>query len=363
MKKLLLIVLLMPLISCRQGTTHDQRVRQPVDSVGFATHARQMDSLMQRIDRQYAGLMDSLRQQAGINQSTTWRVAISPHDDYTYVGPLYPLVLEPVKAKTVILFGVAHKARNFGLENRMVFDSYPYWKTPYGRVKMTDLREQLISRLPANDYTVNDSMQAVEHSLEALLPFLQYYNHDVQFVPILVPYMRYGRMDTLAAHLSGAIAEVARENNLQWGRDFALVISTDAVHYGDEDWGGSNYAPYGADSAGYQMAVQHEHGIIDTCLNGPLDPAKIRQFSRYTVKDDNYKDYKWTWCGRYSVPMGLLTAYHLQQDLEAPPLEGVSPGYFNSIDHAAIPVKDLGMGTTAPARLHHWVGYAGEGYK
>lgn len=41
---------------------------------------------------------------------------------------------------------------------------------------------------------------------------------------------------------------------LEWGRDFCIVISTDAVHYGDKEWGGKNYAPYGTDSAGYAKA-------------------------------------------------------------------------------------------------------------
>ncbi len=363
MKKLVFLILLLPLISCRPGAGKIARVRQPVDTVGFASHAWQMDSLMHRINRQYDGLMDSMREKAGIESNTSWRLAISPHDDYTYVGPLYPLVLQPLKAKTVIMFGVAHKARLLGLENKLVFDTYPYWKTPYGDLKMTDLREDLIRLLPKDIYTVNDSMQGMEHSLEAIVPFLQYYDRNVKFIPILVPYMSYERMDSIAKPLANALAKLVKEKGLEWGRDFAIVISTDAVHYGDEDWGGQNYAPYGADSTGYLRAVLHEHGIIDTCLNGELSPEKIRDFFQYTVKENNYKDYKWTWCGRYSVPLGLLTAYYLQKDMGEDPLEGVSVGYFTSIDHDTIPVHDIGMGVTAPARLSHWVGYAAEGYR
>ncbi|MEZ5000386.1 MAG: AmmeMemoRadiSam system protein B [Bacteroidales bacterium] len=36
-------------------------------------------------------------------------------------------------------------------------------------------------------YLVNDSMHNIEHSLESMVPFLQYYNREVEIVPILVP--------------------------------------------------------------------------------------------------------------------------------------------------------------------------------
>jgi len=149
---------------------------------------------------------------------------------------------------------------------------------------------------------------------------------------------------------------------MKWGEDFAIIISTDAVHYGDQDWGGTNLAPYGADSAGYKKAVAHEYEIINNTLTGEITPEKIKQFTHYTVQDTNYKEYKWTWCGRYSVPMGLLTAYYLEKDLNQN-LKGTLVGYATSIDHPKLKVEDLGMGITAPANIHHWVGYAALGYK
>ena len=206
-------------------------------------------------------------------------------------------------------------------------------------------------------------MMTIEHSLEALLPFLQYYDRQVTILPILVPYMSYERMQQIAPALAEAIRQVTARHHLAWGKDYSLVISTDAVHYGDEKWGGKNYAPYGTDSSGLAQAVAHEHAIIDSSLTGPLSPARIKRFTEYTVQPEDYKAYKWTWCGRYSVPLGLLTAWHLQQLTATPPLQGTLVGYRNSIDHAPIPVKDLNMGVTAPAYNHHWVGYAAVGYE
>jgi AmmeMemoRadiSam system protein B len=350
-------VLLLPGCGKKSQKNTPQTVRGLVDTVGFAHEAWQMDSLMARI-RRLEG--DTLTPHEG---GAPWRVCISPHDDYTYVGYLYPAVLNRVKTPLVILFGVAHKARLLHLQDHLVIGTYRAYHGPWGNIPVTPLREEIFSLLDTSLYTVDDSMMTIEHSLEALLPFLQYYNRQVTILPVLVPYMSYDQMDRAATALAGAIHKVTTRHNMVWGKDYSLVISTDAVHYGDEKWGGKNYAPYGTDSAGLVQAVAHEHEIIESTLTGPLTPARIKRFTEYTVQPDDYKAYKWTWCGRYSVPEGLLTAWHLQQITNTPPLTGVLVGYRNSIDHTPIPVKDLNMGVTAPAYNHHWVGYAAVGYE
>jgi MEMO1 family protein len=176
--------------------------------------------------------------------------------------------------------------------------------------------------------------------------------------------MNFERMQLLAKSLSLSIASVMKKKKMKWGQDLALVVSADAVHYGDEEWGGQNFAFYGADSAGYRKAIQHERVIIDSCLTGIPDTAKVKQFTSYTVKKENYKEYKWTWCGRYSVPLGVLVTYYLNDALKEKQLKGTFLGYRTSIDNKRIPVSDLGgMGITAKAFIRHWVGYAAIGYK
>ncbi len=336
----------------------EKKVRGLVDTVGFAHTARQMDSLMVRIKRMEG---DSLTKWS--QKNLTCRVAVCPHDDYTYVGYLYPALLQHVKAPTVILFGVAHKARLLGLRDRIVLGSFTAYQGPWGTIPVSPLREELIARLDTSLYTVNDSMMAMEHSLEALLPFLQYFDRRLTILPILVPYLSFEKMDTIAQALANALQDITSEHHLQWGPDFAIVISTDAVHYGDSGWHGNNYAPYGTDEKGTSLAVAHEHTIIDSTLTGRVTPDRLRRFFHYTVSEQDYTRYKWTWCGRYSVPQGLLTAWYLARLEKAPPLSGILIGYRNSIDHPRIPVEDLGMGTTAPASPHHWVGYAAIGYE
>jgi len=59
--------------------------------------------------------------------------------------------------------------------------------------------------------------------------------------------------------------------------------------------------------------VEHEAMIIDSCLKGEVVPEKIRLFSKYTLNPENFREYKWTWCGRYSVPLALYTSYYLNE--------------------------------------------------
>ena len=172
----------------------------------------------------------------------------------------------------------------------------------------------------------------------------------------------YDRMQEIASPLANALHQIIISEGLNWGKDIALVISTDAVHYGDEDWGGKNYAPFGTDEKGTRDAVAHEHEIIQNCLSGELSLEKIKKFTQYTVQAEDFRQYKWTWCGRYSVPFGLSTAWYLEKSFSSLPLTGISMSYANSIDHSHLPVSDLGMGVTAPADSHHWVGYAAVGY-
>jgi len=339
---------------------NNQSLRQPVDTVGFAQYSWQTDSLLARIERVQSVQLNETGEL--FDSSASLRVAISPHDDYTYVGYLYPALLSHVKSDVVILFGVGHKARVFGIEDKIVFGTYRKWKSPRGTVEISELQNSIMKNLPAEQFTVNDSLQAVEHSMEALVPFLEYYNNDVKIIPIIVPAMSYERMEVIAASLSESIMKTMKEADLAWGTGWSIVISTDAVHYGNEDWGGKNYDRFGVDSAGYSRAVEYEKQIMSGMLEGDLTTEKIRAFSSCTVSDDDYREYKWTWCGRYAVPLGLLTAYDISVQTEAP-LTGLAVGYSTSIANKPVPVDDLGMGITAPARLAHWVGYAAVGYK
>ncbi len=356
MKKYLLFipVILSFFSSCGNFSKHKTMTRGLVDTIGYAHTASQMDSVMVRIERiqkdEYNGHMK-------FKDDGPAKAVLCPHDDYAYVGELYPSTLQNIKAGTVIIFGVAHKANKLHLENQIIFDSYDYWNGPYGKIKVSGLREKIIKELPKGIYQINDSMQAMEHSVEGILPFLQYFNHNVQIVSILVSPMSYNRMVEISMVLSKAINEATKEENLEWGKGFAFVISSDAVHYGDEDWGGKNFAYYGTACTSYPDTKEHEFEIIHS-IAGIITSDKIKKFTQFTVDDYDYKKYKWTWCGRYSVPLGLLTVNYLKQIRQGSGLRGRVIGYTSSLTNMPLPLKDIGMGVTAPAYDHHWVGYA-----
>jgi AmmeMemoRadiSam system protein B len=362
MKRFALLILLLAVVPAVVAQSRQSWVRKPVDPVGFATKAWQMDSIMARIDRQYGPRISASLEQAGMRPFSQWKTVICPHDDYTYASWLYPAVLQNIKAETVILVGVAHKAKKFGVEDKIVFGSFEKWTEPYGPVKVSWMQAKLTNLLPSSTWIVHDSLMAEEHSLEAIVPFLQYYNRNITIIPVLVPYMSFSTMKGLSLSLAKAIWQVMQENSLMWGKDVAIVISNDAVHYGDEDWGGKNYAKFGTDSAGYRQAVNFEKELIASTLTGSLKKKKIETFFNTTVSPNDYKEYQWTWCGRYSVPFGLLLTESLSGFTHTS-LKGVAISYKTSIDDHPVRVDDLKMGTTANATLRHWVGYAAIGYK
>ena len=116
-----LLIGILVLSGCHNTTKKEDNsitVRQPVDTIGFAQYDWQMDSIMARIEREQGKILNDKLSYSNLD-SLGWKVAISPHDDYSYVGYLYPAVLKNIKAKTIIIFGVAHKAKRFNLEDQI----------------------------------------------------------------------------------------------------------------------------------------------------------------------------------------------------------------------------------------------------
>jgi Predicted dioxygenase len=347
------VIIFMVIIGCKSaetGSLSDRRVRQLVDTVGFAQYSWQMDSLMARLDRR------GWKKEDGV----LWKLAICPHDDYTYVGTLYPELLQNVKARNLFLIGVAHKAARLGIEDSLVFGSFTSWRAPWKNVPVSRANTELFSLLKGKFAIISDTLQKVEHSVEAMIPYLQYFDRDISIIPILVPAMSPDRMQECGKALAEAIRKVTHKHKWEWGTDYAIVVTTDAVHYGNQDWDGADMAFFGCDSTGNKKALQHEDEIIQKCLTGSVMPENFRLFSAYTLKSENYKEYKWTWCGRYCVPVALYTSYYLN---DSQPLKGELVGYSTSITSDHIPVDDIRMGRTAIATDCHWVGYASLGYR
>jgi len=338
--------------------------RGQMDVVGFASTSAQMDAVVSQCDSLAASRLAELRANGILPEDAVIAAGVCPHDDYYYAGRFYALLLPHIHAKTVIIFGVFHKARAFACRDHLVFDSFDAWRGPYGPVKTSALRDELTARLPKDDVIVDNDMQTVEHSVEAIVPWLQAGNRDVEIVSILVPFMDWHTMDRLAGEVSAALASIMREKGWVPGRDVAIIASADAVHYGDAGWGGSVYADFGTSPDGYAKAVERDRHLADSLLTGSLHRDALREFLYACVDSTDVTRYTLTWCGRFSVPFGLNVASRLKRAMTGRPMTGTLLDYGTSLGEVSLDLTAIpGLGTTAPNHLHHWVGYAAIGYR
>ncbi len=203
-------------------------VRGQLDGVGFATTAAQMKKVL--------ALSTAPRAPERLGEAPPPGLAgaIRPHDDYLYAGRVYRGVLPLVTAKTVVVGGVFHRFRKFDAKDVLVFDTDRAWRAPDGEVPVSTLREEILGRLPKGDAVADAAMHDSEHSVEALVYWLKHLRKDVEVVPVIVPSMGWERLSELGERLGAAIAAWAQARGLVLGRDLAVVVSADAVHYGSD---------------------------------------------------------------------------------------------------------------------------------
>ena len=321
-------------------------LRGQLDGVGFATTAAQMQKVFD--------LSAAPPAPGRLGEAPPPGVAgaICPHDDYLYAGRVYRGVLPLVTAKTVVVVGVFHRFRKFDAKDVLVFDTYRAWRAPDGEVPVSAMREEILERLPKGDAVANAAMHDSEHSVEALVYWMRHLRKDVEIVPVIVPSMGWARLSELGERLGAAIAATAKARGLVLGRDLAVVVSSDAVHYGPD----FKHVPFGDGGVdAYVKATARDEGML-RALGGPLEASKARAFLETCVDPASPADYRVTWCGRFSIPLGLVTLSRLGRDLGVP-LEARPIAYATSVGAPELPVRGDGLGETAPANLYHFVGY------
>jgi AmmeMemoRadiSam system protein B len=337
-------------------------IRAQKDTVGYATRPDQVKALVSCVDSletaHFASNIASFR----LKKRGPMIGAICPHDDYLYAGRGYIHVMREVKARRVILFGVSHTARKRGIQGKLIFDDFAAWKSAYGKCPISRLRNDIIKALPPELVLVSDEIHSEEHSLEGFIPILQHYMPKVEIVPILVTRMEGEKFDAAADALALTLSRLMNRHRWRLGRDVVILISADCVHYGDEEWGGRNYAPFGVGELGYQLGVAQDLSIINSSLTGTMGKAKVGIFRERVDSGDFQQPYKITWCGVYSIPFGLsvLDRVAIRAGRRAP--EGFMLVYGTSIDPPELPLERVGLGVTAIATLRHWVGYTAIGY-
>jgi AmmeMemoRadiSam system protein B len=327
--------------------SHDG-VRGRTDSTGYALHASQMARVWEQSASPPAP--DSL----GPSPPQGVAGVLCPHDDFSFAGRVYRRVLPLVTARTVVLLGVFHGYWRVNERDRMVFDSYREWTAPDGQVAVSSLREALLARLPRGDWTQDSLAHDMEHSLEPLVCWLRHVRPDVEIVPILVPAARFDRLQALADHLGSALEAEMEARGWRLGRDLAIAISADAIHYGPD----FQRVDFGAGGVrAYELATAKDRDLLTGPLAGALTTAKIRALYGTYVDPEHPDTYRWTWCGRFSIPLGLLTIERLAR--AAGGAAGWPVAYATSISGPEMGLRDVGLAPTAPSNLYHFVGYPG----
>ena len=259
-------------------------------------------------------------------------------------------------ARTVVLVGVFHTWRRFGTHDVLVFDADRAWRTPDGELPVSPLRDELLASIPAGSTVVSDTFHDGEHSLEALAYWLHHARRDREIVPVLVATSSFGRLQELSAQLGQALATTMRQRGLQLGRDVAVVISADAVHYGPD----FAQTPFGEGGvSAYQQAVARDRALLTGPLAGPVTTAKLGEAFSTWVDPADPGTYRVSWCGRFSIPFGLMLLSDLAGRLGLPAPQAVPVAYGTSVGGPELPLRETGLGTTAPANLYHFVGYPG----
>lgn len=163
------------------------------------------------------------------------KALIMPHAGYIYSGLTaahVSLVFEERQFDKIILLGPDHRV---GFRCGSISDVSAY-KTPFGLIQLHEdaakLRQEpsLFQAIPASD--------RMEHSLEVILPFLQYYLKNFEFIPIVM-----GMDPSYIPRYVAALNPLLDQRTL-------IVVSSDLSHY-----------------LPYSEAVARDQETIQTILN------------------------------------------------------------------------------------------------
>ncbi len=279
---------------------------------------------------------------------------ICPHDDFTFAARVDRRVIPLLTARTVVVIGVFHGYWRLGVRDRMVFDDYRAWRASDGPVPVSPLREALLARLPRDAWAQDSLAHDMEHSIEPLVCWLRHQRPDLEIVPILTPAADFERMRTLGHALGDALAAAMAERGWTLGRDVAIAISADAIHYGP-DFSQRTFGEGGPEA--YRKATDKDRGLLTGPLRGRIDETRIRELYDTFVDPDRPDTYRWTWCGRFSIPLGLFALERLGRDHGG--VSGWPLAYATSISGPHIGFRDAESAPSAPTNLYHFVGYPG----
>ncbi len=148
---------------------------------------------------------------------------ISPHAGYVFsgsvAGAVYSRINIPDKA---IILCPNHTGR--GAPFSIITEGS--WLTPLGEVKIASAIGKKILK-NSKELEEDSSAHLFEHSIEVQLPFLQYFNPKISFVPICLTSADYSSYEDIALAINNAIKSV--------GEKILIIASSDMTHYESQD--------------------------------------------------------------------------------------------------------------------------------
>ncbi|MCK4835025.1 MAG: AmmeMemoRadiSam system protein B [Candidatus Aminicenantes bacterium] len=329
-----------------------QDIRPIRDDVGYCWKKEQISNLI-----------DYLESEEKENNCFPDLIAgISPHDDYLYAGRVYYPLFKNIQAREVLIFGVTHSTVRKKIgdpHNKLIFENYQFWKGPFKKVHISPLRDFLKEKMNQDYIQISNQAHQLEHSIESTIPFLQYYNPEVQITPIMVTGMPFKQMEKISNEISEFIVSYIKRNRLKLGKDIFILISADANHYGED----FNNTVFGTGAHAHQQATALDKKILHSCLQGSISRDKIKKLSGLLWGKTYRENSNTLWCGKYSIPFGLLTLVKIVKRLDIKTtLKGNPFKYSDTYSSGVIPLKKAGLGITAPFSLKHWVGFFSAGF-
>lgn len=328
-----------------------QEIRSIRDDIGFCWSAEEVNILMKYLNENDISNFPKENLIA----------AISPHDDYLYAGQVYAPLYKLIKTKEVVVFGVTHGTVRKEMndpQNILIIDEYDLWKGPYKNVDISPLREKIKNELDTSYYTISNKAHSLEHSIEALIPFLQYYNRDIKITPIMITQMPLEKIEEISGRLTDIIINYIKTNNMKLGEDIFFLISNDANHYGKD----FNNDKFGEDLTAHKTATNLDKQIADESFNGEITKEKIKSITEKIWETENNKNICPLWCGRYPIVFGLTAVSQITNKLGYGNINGKVFKYSDTFSGGVLPLKGTSLGTTAPFSLKHWVGFLSAGF-
>lgn len=213
-------------------------VRQPVFAGRFyPADPEELKDLLSALD------LRARRTPIKLPADSSLKAIVMPHAGYIYSGWTAAHAGHVLRERGFAKIIVLAPDHRVGFRNGMISDVDAY-QTPLGRIRLHADARRLREENALFDF--NRGSDAREHSLEVVLPFLQYYLKDFELVPVVLgPSNPNAMADVLLPHL---------------GLDTLLVVSSDLSHY-----------------LPYEQAVAHDRQTLDLVMGFEVEALAQRE--------------------------------------------------------------------------------------